>query len=196
MVRKQEREREAFNRWMTSMEVIDVERAMIEIRERFPSIVFAKSVSPMNKIEGLTTNVLEIQNEIDEILNVTFNNNLGRRGQRFFLRGEVGGFVRSEEGFIKDRMKVRPRRRKFQLVGRRTNVFENTEGTITFSFQFLRRAMCYDICAFQPNQVVYQEGPRGSLFAIMVFLHSFIGSNEGICSILVSSKHACGKVKA
>ena len=62
------------------MEIVDVERTMIEVGNRFPSVVFTKSVSPMDKIKGLTTDVLEIQNGIDEIFNVTFNNDFGRRG--------------------------------------------------------------------------------------------------------------------
>jgi len=62
------------------MEIVDVERTMIEVGNRFPSVVLTKSVSPMNKIKGLTTKVFEVQNRIDEILGVTINNDFRRRG--------------------------------------------------------------------------------------------------------------------
>jgi len=141
LVRKQGRDGQALNRRVTSVKVINIERTMIEVRKRFPSVGFMKSVSPMNKIEGLTTNVLEIQDGIDKIFNVAFNNNFKGRRKRFFLGGEVGGFVWSKEGFVKDRMKMRPRGRKVQLVGGGANALEDAERAITFGFQFLRRVM-------------------------------------------------------
>jgi len=77
----------------------------------------------MNKIDGLTMNKLEIQNGIDEILNMTINNDFRRGRKGFILRRKERRAIRSEKGLMEDRFE-----------GGGTDMFDNMERAITFSF--------------------------------------------------------------
>jgi hypothetical protein len=144
---------------VTVVEVIDSVGTMSEVGKGFPSVVLTKGISPMNEIKGLTTNKLEINDRIHNIFNMAINDNFRRRGKRLFLGRKERGVVGSEEGFVKDRMKSRPRGREIQFKHGRTNTFNDTEGAITSSFQLFRGMVRSDISAFEPNQIIFFEGP-------------------------------------